>query len=166
MSCIPEDMMIGALRDFIRSLGADEETRHFDPSDTRLALAALLVHAITVDGAASAEEQAKLRDLLARGLGVSGEDLDLLIADATAAEREAVDLYRFTSVLKRRLGEAERIRVVESLWEMAFADGRSHEFEENLIWRVAELLGVNRSDRIAMKSRVAENKLSRGDHDG
>ena len=50
----------------------------------------------------------------------------------SAAESEAVDLYRFTSVLKNRMSEDERIRVIENLWEIAYADGTSHEFEENL----------------------------------
>jgi uncharacterized tellurite resistance protein B-like protein len=156
--------MLGALRDFIRRLGTEEAASHFPPSDTRLALAALLVHAVAIDGVTSDEERTKLRDLLARNFDLSGEALDLLIADATAAEAEAVDLYRFTSVLKSRMSEDERIRVVENLWEMAYADGTSHEFEENLIWRVAELLAVNRRDRIAMKRRVAENKLAGDDN--
>ena len=90
---------------------------------------------------------------LARNFGLSGDDLDRLVEDATAADNEAVDLYRFTSVLKRSMSEDERIRVIENLWEIAFADGASHEFEENLVWRVAELLGVSPRDRIAMQAR-------------
>ncbi len=158
--------MLGALRDFMRRLGAEEDTGHFSPDDTRLALAALLVHAIAIDGVTSDEERAKLRDLLARKFDLSSDELELLIEDATAAEAEAVDLYRFTSVLKNRMSEDERIRVVENLWEMAYADGTSHEFEENLIWRVAELLGVNRRDRIAMKNRVAGNKSAQHEDGG
>lgn len=158
--------MIGALRDFIRRLAAEEETSRYDPNDTRLALAALLVHSVAIDGITSEEERVVLRDLLSRNFGVSGEDLDALIADAVAAESDAVDLYRFTSVLKARMSEDERIRVVENLWEIAYADGTSHEFEENLIWRVAELLAVNRRDRIAMKRQVAENKLAVSEDEG
>jgi len=150
--------MIEALRDFIRQFGAQDEGRHFSADDTRLALAALLVHSVAIDGIASEAERAKLRELLTRNFGLSGDDLDLLVADATAAESDAVDLYRFTSVLKRSASEDARIRIIENLWEMAFADGIPHEFEENLIWRVAELLGVSSRDRIAMRHLVAENK--------
>ena len=64
------------------------------------------------------------------------------------------------------MSEEERIRVIENLWEIAFADGASHEFEENLVWRVAELLGVNRRDRIARKLAVAENKSAGRDNGG
>jgi uncharacterized tellurite resistance protein B-like protein len=149
--------MLDALRDFVRSIGAADEERHVGADDTRLALAALLVHCTAVDGVVSQQERATLRDLLVRNYTLSDTDLDTLIADATAAEREAVDLYRFTSVLKRQLSEEERIRVIEHLWEIVYADGRSHEFEENLVWRVAELMGVHRRDRIARKLSAAEN---------
>ena len=61
-------------------------------------------------------------------------------------------------MLKRQLSEDERIRVIENLWEIAYADGASHEFEENLVWRVAELLGVSPRDALRRERAVAENK--------
>ena len=134
--------------------------RHFGDDDARLALAALLVHCVGVDGVTSDPEQARLKDVLARTFKLPADDLQLLISDAMVAEREAVDLYRFTSVLKRGMSETDRVRVVEDLWEIVFADGKSHEFEENLVWRVAELLGVNRQDRIARKRSARENMPS------
>jgi uncharacterized tellurite resistance protein B-like protein len=149
--------MLDALRHFIRDLRGSDQKRHLSADDSRLALAALLVHCMAIDGAISEGERTRLHDLLAGSFGLSDDDLQTLIDDAVAAEREAVDLYRFTSVLKRQLDEEQRVRVIEQLWEIAYADGKSHEFEENLVWRVAELLGVSRSDRIARKRAVAEN---------
>ena len=150
--------MLDALRDLFRRMSGPEEARHFSEDDSRLALAALLFHAMAIDGVVSPAERKKLEDLLGQKFALSGRDLQTLIEDAIAAEHEAVDLYRFTSVLKRQMDEEQRIRVVESLWEIAYADGKSHEFEENLVWRVAELLAVNPRDRIARKRAVAENK--------
>ncbi len=37
------------------------------------------------------------------------------------------------------------------LWDMAYADGTIHEFEENVVWRVAELLGVSSRERVNLK---------------
>ena len=73
---------------------------------------------------------------------------------AEAADREAVDLYGFTSVLKRQLDEKDRERIVEMMWELVFADGKVHEFEDNLVWRAAELLGVSSQARIRLKQAV------------
>jgi uncharacterized tellurite resistance protein B-like protein len=150
--------MLDVLRDFVRRFGSEKRERHFSEDDVRLALAALLVHCMAIDGAVSATERGTLKTMLSRNFGLSETDLETLLSDALKAEREAVDLYRFTSVLKRQMDETQRVRVIENLWEIVFADGASHEFEENLVWRVAELLGVHRSDRIAAKRAVAENK--------
>jgi uncharacterized tellurite resistance protein B-like protein len=152
--------MLDALRDFVRRLGAVDEHHHVSADDSRLALAALLVRCMAIDGTVSEDERATLRELLTRNFTLSDTDVDTLIEDAIEAEHNAVDLYRFTSVLKRQMSEEERIDAIELLWEMVYADGKSHEFEENLVWRVAELMGVNRRDRIARKLTVAENKRS------
>jgi uncharacterized tellurite resistance protein B-like protein len=67
-----------------------------------------------------------------------------------------VDLYRFTHLLMRTVDEKGRLRVVEMLWEMAFADGAISEFEDNMMWRVADLLAVSPRDRIALRQQVAQ----------
>lgn len=152
--------MLDVLRDFVRRLGAADESRHVGADDSRLALVALLVRCMAIDGAVSEAERTTLRDLVMRHFTLTDTDLDTLIEDAIQAEHEAVDIYRFTSVLKRQMSEEERIDAIELLWEIVYADGKSHEFEENLVWRVAELMGVHRRDRIARKRAVAENKRS------
>jgi tellurite resistance protein len=80
----------------------------------------------------------------------------LFRSQATTNEREAVDLYRFTSVLKRRLDEDGRKQVIGMLWDMAHADGTVHEFEENVVWRVAELLGVSTRERVELRREARE----------
>ena len=78
-----------------------------------------------------------------------------MIASATLAEGDAVDLYHFTSVIMRSVNEEGRRRIVEMMWELVYADGKVSEFEDNVVWRAAELLGVPSRDRIDLKHRVA-----------
>jgi uncharacterized tellurite resistance protein B-like protein len=150
--------MFNALRDFVRQIGSKPEAQHYSDDDKRLALAALLVHCTAIDGVVDDVERDKLRVLLADEFGLAGAELETLVSEAIAADNEAVDLYRFTSVLTRNLTAEDRVHVVEKLWEIVFADGKVHEFEENLVWRVAELLGVARYDRLAMKFTVAKRQ--------
>ena len=75
--------------------------------------------------------------------------------EATAVENEAVDLHRFTSLLNRSLDDEGRRSIVEMMWEIVFADGSVSEFEDNLMWRVADLLGVSSRERIAIRRRIA-----------
>ena len=63
-------------------------------------------------------------------------------------------MYAFTRVIKNRFDEAERIEMIEMLWEVAFADGHADEFEHNLIQRVAGLIYVSDRDRGITRKRV------------
>ena len=64
----------------------------------------------------------------------------------------------FTSVINGSLNEEGRRRVVEMMWEIAYADGDVDEFERNLIWRAADLLGISSRDRIELGHRVASRR--------
>ena len=127
---------------------------HYEENDYRLAAAALLVHAATIDGSFSAVERARLRSVVQQRFELSDEQTDTLLADATEAEQQAIDLYKFTARLNRSLDEKGRARVVEMMWQVVCADGVITEFEDNLIWRAADLLGISRNERIALRERV------------
>jgi uncharacterized tellurite resistance protein B-like protein len=78
-----------------------------------------------------------------------------LIDSAIAADRDAVDFYHFTSLINRMLDDDGRRRIVEMMWEMVYFDGRSSEFEDNVMWRVSDLLNISARDRIELRRRVA-----------
>jgi uncharacterized tellurite resistance protein B-like protein len=136
---------------------------HFGNDDFRLAAAALLVHTATIDGTISDAEQAKLHTVIKQRFNLDDEATDELVAEATAAEQQAIDLYQFTARLNRSLDEQGRARVVEMMWQIVFADGTVTEFEDNLIWRAADLLGISRHERIALRERVAGSSVAGGE---
>ena len=78
-----------------------------------------------------------------------------MLRDARQSEQEAVDLYHFTSLVKRRLNAEGRAKLIEMMWEIAYADGAVHEFEDNVVWRVAELIGVEARERVLLRQQVA-----------
>jgi len=127
----------------------------FADHDLRLATAALLVHAAAIDGKVSDAERVKLGHLLRQRFELDEAAARELIEQATAADEKAIDLYRFTHLLNGSLGENERLRMIEMMWAVTYADGAASEFENKLIWRVADLLGVSSTERIALRHRVA-----------
>jgi uncharacterized tellurite resistance protein B-like protein len=144
--------MFDSLKTFLGDLsrGAPRES-HFEAADYQLAAAALLVHLASVDGEFDDKERARLQSIVETRFGLGKAQARELIAHAAESERDSVDLFRFTSVLKRMLDEDGRRQVVAMLWDMAYADGTIHEFEENVVWRVAELLGVSSRERVNLK---------------
>ena len=151
--------MLKKLQKFLRDVTVgDGGANEFDADDHRLCAAALLVHLISVDGVVDDAERAKLRQVLKNSYDLDEKSTSELIKEAGKRNMEAVDLYGFTSVLKRRLDVEGRRKVVEMMWEMVFADGEVHEFEDNTVWRVTELLGLPASDRLALRRRVANRE--------
>ena len=148
--------MLEPLKQFLADLaGGTKQQAHFAEDDYRLAAAALLIHVTTVDGDMSAVERDKLQAVLKHRFALDDTATAELIDAAIAADRDAVDLYHFTSLINRALDADGRLRMVEMMWEMIYADGRVTEFEENVVWRASDLLGVSSRSRIEIRHRVA-----------
>ncbi len=147
--------MLSSLKKLLADLTGSAAPSRFAENDYRVAAAALLVHAVAVDGSITAPERAKLESLITAQFDLDPVAAEGLIREATAAEQEAVDLYSFTSLINRACDDEERRRMVAMLWEVVMADGRVGEFEDNLLWRIADLLNVSSRERIELRRRVA-----------
>ena len=122
--------------------------------DPRVAAAALIYHVMDADGVRQDAEWERMKDCSARATRLTGAALDRLVEAGAEADQDAVDLYAFTSVLKRHLDETARIEFIRILWEVVFADGELHELEDHTLWRVAELIGVDRRERVLARQEA------------
>src|SRR5581483_3388883 len=99
--------MFEAFKNFISDfVEGEKHPSQFAEDDYRLAAAALLVHAAAIDGEISPSEGEKLRAVLKKDFALDDASTNELIEQATAVERESVDLYHFTHQLNRSLNEA------------------------------------------------------------
>ena len=145
--------------------GEGDDGKHperYDENDYRLAAAALLMHAATIDGSVSQAERDKLHAVIKLRFDLDDAAADALIEKATEAEQEAIDLYKFTARLNRSLDHVGRARIIEMLWQIVCADGIITEFEDNLIWRASDLLGISRNERIALREQVMASRAGGG----
>ena len=149
--------MLDGLRQLIADVMSPvpHDRQPLEDDGLRLAATALLVHVVSLDGEPSENEKRKLHDLIESRFALDRGTADRLIASAMLVEGEAVDLYHFTSVIMRSLDEAGRLSIVEMMWELVYADGKVSEFEDNVVWRAADLLGISSRDRIELKHRIA-----------
>jgi uncharacterized tellurite resistance protein B-like protein len=156
--------MFDSLVKFVTELAeGDKHPNDFGETDYRLAAAALLVHVAAIEGEVTPAVQEKLHGLLKQRFQLDDNATDKLLAKATEAEHEAVDLYHFTSLLNRTMDEAGRRRVVEMMWEIVYVDGHVSEFEDNLLWRAADLLGIGSRERIELRQQVAASLAKTGE---
>jgi uncharacterized tellurite resistance protein B-like protein len=122
--------------------------------EPKMAVAALLVHLAAVDGQVKAEEREAITGALTDYYGLDEGDVENLITEATRHDAEAVDFYRFTSALAS-LPDEEKLQIVRMMWQVVFADKKNHELEDNMVWRIAELIHVSARDRTVLRNQMA-----------
>jgi len=121
-----------------------------------LAAAALLVEAACQDGDFAAEERIAISQVCQRHFNLDEASAEELLTDAEEEFRRGGGLQPYTQIVKEHYDEAERVKIIEMLWEVAYADGELHDYEANLLRRVGGLIYVSERDRGNARKRVME----------
>ena len=148
--------MLKTIQDFFVAKIGDDTEKHSEHG-LQLATTALLFEMIWADyqddDPAERETLDKvLKDTFSLSLDETSELAKLAEQDA----RQSVSLHQFTSLINQGFSLEEKIRVVELLWQVAFADGRLDRYEEGLVRKISELIYVPHRDFLQAKHRVQE----------
>jgi uncharacterized tellurite resistance protein B-like protein len=135
---------------FTDSQESEQEREHA----LRVATALLMIEVSRADYADSVAERTTILASLKQFFALDDEHARELLEEASREADRAVELQQFTRRLHERLSMAEKHRVIEMLWEVAFADQRLDKHEDHLVGRLAELLYVPRGDLIRIRNRV------------
>ena len=146
--------MLDAIRDFFERNLAPAPGADGGRHKIEVATAALLVEVMRMDGDISAtEREAGMRAVRAK-FGLNAEEAQALIELGEAEARQATDYYQFTSLINRQFTREQKIRIVELLWEVAYADAAVNPHEDHLIRKLSDLLYVDHSDYILAKQKA------------
>ncbi|MBI5462479.1 MAG: TerB family tellurite resistance protein [Gammaproteobacteria bacterium] len=141
--------------DFLLPAAADEAADAHEHR-LRLATAALLMEMARADFAVQAVEQTHVLTLLAREFGLSQQEAARLAELGAEQAHAAVSLYEFTAAIDTSLATADKIRIIEMLWQVAYADGALDKYEEYLLRKLADLLHLSHRQLLQAKHRVLE----------
>lgn len=148
--------MLSEIRDFFRRAIAPPSEAAVDPHRLQLATAALMLEMSRVDGRVGAEEERAMRDALATEFALDTGELDTLLALAEREARESAGDYAFTSLINKGFEAADKLRIIELMWRIAFADGHLDAHENHFMRKLADLLHISRADYVAAKQRARE----------
>ncbi len=126
-----------------------------DPMRRHLAMAVLLVEAARADFDDHAAERRTMCDRLVSSLRLDRADAEALVDRAFAQSHAAVSLHEFLRVLNTELDAPAKVDLLESLWRVAYADGRVDPLEESRIRQLADLLFIPHSDFVRLRLKVA-----------
>ncbi|MCH8954823.1 TerB family tellurite resistance protein [candidate division KSB1 bacterium] len=146
--------------DFINKVfgAADEsvpkESNEVQAHDIRIATCALFLEMAQIDGEFSEKERKRILEILKEEYDLS-EEVAVELTEAAEKERkDSIDLWKFTNLINENYSEAEKIRVVEFLWKLVYADGKLEQHEDYLIHKLATLLEIRHDQLIEVKLRV------------
>jgi uncharacterized tellurite resistance protein B-like protein len=148
--------MLDRLKNFFDGLlaPAPEADPQASAHRLRLATAVMLVEVMRADASFHPAEGEAVRAALRDRFALSAEEAARLAELAEATAREATDLYAYTSHINEHFEMAEKVRMVEQMWLVAYADGHLSEHERHLLWRVADLLHVPQGAYVHARMRA------------
>src|SRR6056297_1540874 len=118
--------------------------------------AVILFEMAAADDEYQAQELRMVQTAIEGAFGLSGEELEELMAEARSLRDQSVSLHDFTRSLRTGLERKQRDALVGWMWKVALSDGHLDRFEEQLLRRLADLLGVPHEEFIRQKHLALE----------
>lgn len=138
------------------ALSAPESTSE---DKLQLATIVLFLEMMHMDDKIELKEQAVILSLIQRNFSLTAEQATALIELAEQQRKQAIDYFQFTSLINKECSQEQKIRLIESLWKIAFVDGVLDMNEEYLVRKIADLLHVPHTAFIMAKNRVNEEPV-------
>ncbi len=151
--------MFNAIKNFFDehlSTESVQETGH----DLKLATAALLIEMMQQDHKVLPEEREAVKASLKQKFDLDDEETDQLFELAAEEAGEATDFHQFTNLIARHYSAEQKIKVVEYLWTVAYADGHCDPQEEHLVRRLSDLIYVPHREMIRARHKVEKQMQS------
>lgn len=125
-----------------------------DAHQLTVAATALMVQLSRIDNEEDESELKTIVDCAVRSHEVTREEAEEILADALSQADDSTSLYEFTGLINEHLDQQEKQALLESIWRVAFADGRIDKYEEHLIRRMADLLHLNHREYMQARHRA------------
>jgi len=140
---------------FIKNLFKKENNKSnitsFEATELQIAVSKILVRTAKIDDEFHILEEQKILDLLSKYFSLNDADAKNLMEIGVSEEKAATDLYAYTNTIKKSLDLIERKKIIEMMWQIIVTDDNFDPYENNLVWRVAELIGISTRERVQIK---------------
>jgi uncharacterized tellurite resistance protein B-like protein len=132
---------------------SEVQPRHqHDP--LRLATAAILLDIAHADGEFTPAEDGNVVGFLTERFALSPDDAKELLEVADDVRKKTVDHFALTHYIRKNAPLQDRIDIVKTMWRLVYSDGTLSEYENYLVRKLADLLGLEHHVMIDTKSAV------------
>ena len=120
-------------------------------------IAALLIHAAKIDENYSKQEEEIIKQALLK-IGANNQNIQNIIKEGKTIEENANQILDFTREVKN-MDEKNKIKIVETLWQIIYSNKEADMYETNLMRRLAGLLYIDRKVMGDIKDKIKKENL-------
>lgn len=146
--------MLNKLNNFLSGMISPDTVEGRPEITLQLATAVLLIEVMKSDAESTDEEKSTILNILKERFHLSDAEVAQLSERGQRTVKAANDLHQFTSLINRELGRSEKVRIIEYMWQVAYADSHISSHENHLMRRLVDLLHISHGDNIAAKMRA------------
>jgi len=146
--------MLSKLNNFLSGIIEPAQNDNRSEHTLQLATAVLLIEVMRADADCTWQEQTAILKILKERFILSDTEVARLSDLGHKIIKSANDLQQFTSLINRELELPEKIRIIEYMWQVAYADNQISAHENHLMRKMADLLYISHGDYIAAKMRA------------
>lgn len=154
--------MIAKLQTIMHQLLQGDSHKIPEADEKKLALYGILYEAARSDHHVAPEEELKIREIMERYFSIGHEEFQRIKDEAEAIHLDSSGMFQITRDVRKHLSRDERLTLLDELWEIAHADGIIDAHENSILSRLSDLLGLEHSEFIDSKLRVAKKLNNKG----
>ena len=145
----------------LKNIFASDQVESVETQNKELdLLSGLMIEAANTDGKVTQDELNKISSSLINVFKEDSKAVEVSLTKAFENKDNSRSLFYYTSKLNKSYSDEKKIKLIEVLWEVILSDNEIHDFETNLIRRLAGLLYI--SDVQCGKAKIrASNKVKR-----
>ena len=132
--------MINLLKNILNHKNSEDDEG--DSKNLEL-ICGLMIEAAYTDGTIGESELKKIKFSLINVFDENEEEVDLVLDEAIKNKNNSKSLHYYTSFINKNFDDVKKLLLIEALWEIVLSDGEIHDFESNLIRRLAGLLYIS-----------------------
>jgi len=152
--------MLNVMKKFFQQDAAPEDKVELKEEDRaeriQVATCALLLEVANSDDEFSDIERDNIIQILEKDFELSDEYAKELMELSDKEREESIDLWHFTNLINEHYSIEEKIRIIEMVWKVIYADGKLDKYEDHLAHKLSNLLKLTHEQLIDAKLKVRD----------
>ena len=145
--------MINILKNILNNKNSEED---IDSNKNLELLCGLMIEAAYTDGHIDTNELNKIKSSLINVFDEDAKEVDSVLEESLKNKNNSKSLHHYTSFINKNFNEDKKLILIEALWQIVLSDGEVHDFESNLLRRLAGLLYISDVDSGNARKRALD----------